>query len=160
MEIVCYRHPQCEGSTHSSVRFLCTSPSPSETASLDSPFQDYASNGTDSDSVPVVSRGREVAGFQLAAFLPSQHGRHRHHHQGELKAGEKDRLLGCQFGLSAGAEGEKSDGAITRSQPPRELLIERLGGTLTEKRHSLGLARGVFPVERGGFVYRKATFNA
>jgi hypothetical protein len=60
-----------------------------ETEPFDSPCKNYASNVSDSDSAPVVSRGREVAGFQLAPILPPQHGSQRHHHQGGFKAGAK-----------------------------------------------------------------------
>jgi hypothetical protein len=81
------------------------------------PLRDYASNVTDSPK-PRYQPGREVAGFQLAPFLPPQHGSQRPHHQGNLRQGKRP-PLGCQFGLSAVAEGEKLDGTITRSQPPR-----------------------------------------
>jgi len=40
--------------------------------------------------------GHVVIVHRIAPRLPSQHGIHRHHHQGSLRQGEEKPLLGCQ----------------------------------------------------------------
>ena len=71
---------------------------------------------------------------RLRPVFPSQHGIHRHHHQGV--EGEKARpLLGYQSCFPLSRNGEKSDVAFTRSPPPREAAIflaaaHRLAGRL------------------------------
>jgi hypothetical protein len=58
----------------------------------------------------------------LRPVCPSQYGIHRHHHQGnENMLGMPP--LGCYFDFPLSRTGKESDGAFTRSPPPREAAI-------------------------------------
>jgi hypothetical protein len=54
----------------------------------------------------------------LRTVCPSQHGIHRHHHQG-VEGTKRKAAMGVSVLFSAGAEAEKPDGGFTRSKPPQ-----------------------------------------
>jgi hypothetical protein len=58
----------------------------------------------------------------LRPVCPSQHGIHRHHHQG-VETRELRPFFGVSILFSAVPERVKSNGAFTRSPPPRGAAI-------------------------------------